>query len=231
MRRSFELFEEQPEAGLNRWMVSYADFITVLFVMFLAIYVLMPKLQAEQESTTAAKTAPNAIRTTASTAASNEAKAELDDLEAVLSAVLKPYLLSGEITVTARRDGVALEIRDAALFRPGTTEVSSAAASHLLNFIGSTLAQNTNPIRVEGHTDNLAISNGVFPSNWELSSARAGRVVRILEENAVQPERLSAVGLGATQPVATNLTEEGRAMNRRVTILVLAEQLKADESP
>lgn len=220
MRRSFELFEEPAETGLNRWMVSYADFITVLFVMFLAIYVLMPELQAEQENTNAATTAANAGQPTPSRTA-NEATAELDDLAAVLSAVLKPYLQSGEVTVTTRPDGVALEIRDAALFRPGTTEISSLAATNLLNFIGSTLAQNSNAIRVEGHTDNLAINNGVFPSNWELSSARAGRVVRILEENAVLAERLSAVGLGATQPVATNLTEEGRALNRRVTVLVL----------
>lgn len=229
MQRSFELFDEAPDTGLTRWMVSYADFITVLFALFLAIYVLMPKLQAEQDRATAATKEVQAAQVTPSRAA-NETKAELDDLEAALSEVLKPYLLSGEVTVTTRPEGVALEIRDVALFRPGTTEVSSPAATRLLKFIGSTLAQNANPIRVEGHTDNLAINNGVFPSNWELSSARAGRVVRILEENAVRAERLSAVGLGATQPVTTNLTEEGRALNRRVTILVLAGRPNTEAS-
>lgn len=209
-RRLADLLDDDIDssAGLNRWMVSYADLITVLFVVFLAVYVLMPKIVAEK--------APKAADTTAAVSTTIP-RAELTSS---LESAMEHFLDSGSMSVTQREDGVALEIRDAALFQPGTAEVTPEAHV-LLEYLGKVLALYPNEIRAEGHTDNRAIQNMQYPSNWELSAARASRVVRVLEEHGVAADRLSAVGLGEARPLAANDTESGRALNRRVTILVL----------
>jgi chemotaxis protein MotB len=96
----------------------------------------------------------------------------------------------------------------------------------VLSAVAKVLGTVENPIQVEGHTDNMPISTPVFPSNWELSSARASSVVRLFVEQGVKPDRLVAVGYGDNHPVEGNETPDGRSRNRRVAIMIHAESEK-----
>jgi chemotaxis protein MotB len=91
----------------------------------------------------------------------------------------------------------------------------------ILDRVAGILQPLPSPIRVEGHTDNRPIATAQFPSNWELSGARASRIVRLFESRGVVPKRMSVAGLGEYQPVADNATVEGRNHNRRVTLIIL----------
>lgn len=114
-----------------------------------------------------------------------------------------------------------VEINTDLLFPTGVAEVSTPALP-TLEKVGDILKPLPNRLRVEGHTDNVPISTARFPSNWELSAARASRVIRLFQERGVSPERMVAVGLGEYRPAADNDTAGGRGRNRRVTIVVLA---------
>ncbi|HMA98597.1 MAG TPA: flagellar motor protein MotD [Wenzhouxiangella sp.] len=114
-----------------------------------------------------------------------------------------------------------LEVETDILFPSGSATISGPAQP-VLGQIAEILAPFPNPIRVEGHTDNVPISTPAFPSNWELSAARAANVVRLFQDAGIAAERLAAIGMGEYRPVADNATVEGRNLNRRVLIVVLA---------
>jgi chemotaxis protein MotB len=113
-----------------------------------------------------------------------------------------------------------LEINASTLFAPGGAELA-AAARQTLRDVAKVLLDGEQGIEVEGHTDDLPISTPIYPSNWELSSARASSVVRLFIEQGVAAKRLTALGSADNQPVVSNSTPEGRARNRRVTVTVL----------
>lgn len=114
-----------------------------------------------------------------------------------------------------------LEVETDILFPSGSATVSDQAAP-VLGQIAEILAPFPNPIRVEGHTDNVPIATAAFPSNWELSAARAANVVRLFQNIGIDPDRLAAIGMGEYRPIADNDSAEGRNQNRRVLIVVLA---------
>lgn len=120
-----------------------------------------------------------------------------------------------------------LELETDILFPSGSATVSSAAVP-VLESIAEILDPFPNPIRVEGHTDNVPISTAAFPSNWELSAARAANVVRLFQSAGLDPERLAAIGMGEYRPLADNETPDGRNRNRRVMIVVLANESGVD---
>jgi len=124
--------------------------------------------------------------------------------------------------VSVRSNGLTLEIEIRAdiLFPSGVAEVS-AAAKPVLARVSSILKDFPNPLRVEGHTDNLPIATLAYPSNWQLSSARAASVVALFMSEGLDPTRMSVAGFGEYQPKATNDSAEGRNANRRVLIVVL----------
>jgi chemotaxis protein MotB len=125
-----------------------------------------------------------------------------------------------EIKVSLYRKGFALRFADTVMFELGRAELTPEALP-LLNEIGSFLSGKPYPIRIEGHTDDLPIHNKRFPSNWELSTARAVNVLRyFIEELNISQERLSAVGFGEFQPLYPNENPELRAKNRRVEIII-----------
>ncbi|HEX6992999.1 MAG TPA: flagellar motor protein MotD [Gammaproteobacteria bacterium] len=133
--------------------------------------------------------------------------------------------LVAEDLVRLRRDRfwIEIEINTSVLFPSGSADISPDALP-VLERIGTILAGNPVRTHVEGHTDELPINTLVFPSNWELSAARAARVVRIFQHQGVAPERMAAVGLGEFHPVADNDTPSGRQENRRVVIVVMADR-------
>jgi chemotaxis protein MotB len=136
---------------------------------------------------------------------------------------MEPLVKEGQVRVSQSVHGIAIEINASVLFASGqaTLEPGSVKA---LRAVGEVLARVPNDVQVEGFTDTTPINTVVFPSNWELSAARASSVVRLFVESGAPPERMVAVGYAEFHPIDSNATPEGRARNRRVTIMILSEQ-------
>jgi chemotaxis protein MotB len=139
-----------------------------------------------------------------------------DEVEAAMSSLIRDGLVS------VRRHGlwIEVEIKADILFSSGVATLSPVATSLLLP-LGDALTPFPNPIRVEGHTDNVPISSREYPTNWELSAARAASVVRLFANLGVEPSRLTVIGLGEFRPLKSNATAEGRTANRRVMLVIL----------
>jgi chemotaxis protein MotB len=134
--------------------------------------------------------------------------------------------------VTIRRSDfwIEVEMKTDILFPSGSARLADNAVN-IIEQLGAVLAPFPNPIRVEGHTDNKPIKTAVFYSNWELSAARAGSVVRVLANHGVGPERLAVIGYGEQRPLKGNDTEDGRNANRRVVIVILSTELMRQADP
>jgi len=156
--------------------------------------------------------------------------AQSDELASVAAEVEQAMadLIDRELIVV-RRHGtwVEVEIRTDILFPSGIATLSPPA-EQVLNQLAETLEPFPNSIRVEGHTDNRPINRGAFPSNWELSSARAASVVHLFTRAGMDPARLAVVGLGENRPVQSNDTPEGRNANRRVVLVILGGTSKPE---
>jgi chemotaxis protein MotB len=140
-----------------------------------------------------------------------------DAVEASLAALVDAEL----VTVRRHSFWIEVEIRADILFPSGVATISPSAVP-ALQALARTLAPFPNPIRVEGHTDNKPIKTVLFPSNWELSSARAASVVHLLADGGVSPKRLSVIGLGEWRPAKPNDTADNRNANRRVLLVILS---------
>jgi chemotaxis protein MotB len=143
-----------------------------------------------------------------------------DDVERAMDSLVKKDM------VTVRRSDfwIEVEMRTDILFPSGSARLADNAVS-IIEHLGAVLAPYQNPIRVEGHTDNKPIKTAVFYSNWELSAARAGSVVRVLSSRGVAPGRLAVVGYGEQRPLKPNDTAENRNTNRRVVVVILSTDL------
>ena len=126
--------------------------------------------------------------------------------------------------------GLVVSLNDTLFFDSGRAEIKPESQKKIIE-IGKILNQLGNYMRVEGHTDNVPISNGEFSSNWKLSCARAANVTEFFISNCgIQPQKLSAVGYGEYRPIADNSTEEGRAKNRRVDIIIVNSKFNKIEN-
>jgi chemotaxis protein MotB len=129
--------------------------------------------------------------------------------------------------------GLTISLTEAGFFAPGSAVIQPAAYA-VVNQIAETILDVPNNVRVEGHTDNTPIHTAQFPSNWELSSARATNLLQyLISTSEIPPRRLSAVGYGEYHPVASNGTVDGRALNRRVDLVILssaAERLEPEQT-
>jgi chemotaxis protein MotB len=148
---------------------------------------------------------------------------DLEQLASRISEAMKPLVQSGQVRMKQLPHGLAVEINASVLFAPAQATLQQPDSIAALEAVAKLLAPTGQQIRVEGHTDHLPIASAVFPSNWELSSARASSVVRLFMAAGVEPARLAAVGYGEHKPVESNETPEGRARNRRVTLLILED--------
>ena len=160
----------------------------------------------------------------------NAAHPELVELGADLERKLAHLVEEGAVRVHKGRDWLEVEIQADILFTSGSAELTPPAREVIAE-ISTVLAQFLYPLRIEGHTDNLPIRTVRFPSNWELSAARAASVVHMLRGGGVQPERMTVAGFGEFRPLESNATLEGRNRNRRVTIVVLADENVAPPQP
>ncbi|KVE89947.1 motility protein B [Burkholderia cepacia] len=205
--------DELEGAQSGRWLISYADLITTLMVLFLALYVLqLAKYNAlDARYQTLARQAGGAA---------SAADAAAPDPAPPWLALLDSLKSNGRISLVKAPHGVEIGIDAKILFNVGDARLLPDS-SPVLNQIARALSEHaTGDILVEGHTDSVPIANAKYESNWELSSARAGSVVRYLTERGVAPHRLAAIGRADTQPLVAGDDAASRARNRRVTIFV-----------
>lgn len=212
----------------DRWLISYADFITLLLAVFMLMYATakakeghlsIPGLPNQGQSP-AASTTPNPTLTPVPTSAPKPTPRQsniLSDLQNSLQLEQQKALL----TVTADQRGIVISLDDRICFTPGSADVQSEAMPMFAK-VGKVLSRYDSRILLQGHTDSTPIHNGLFSSNWELSTARSIAVMRLMQGNApLHPERFLIGGSADNAPVSSNDTEGGRAHNRRVEIIVL----------
>lgn len=243
--------KKKPEEheNLERWLVSYADFITLMFAFFVVMYSLSSlnegKYRVLSESLMVAFQNPSAlikqkpevaagqkvimqpqtaiIRKPMADPRTRQQEQKMKGIAKDVMKVMDPLVKEGQVKITQSERGVAIEINASVLFSSGDAKLASESIK-VLTAVGQVLTQVDNPVQIEGYTDDVPIKSPVFPSNWELSAARASSVVRLFEENGVDPERMVAVGYGENHPVDSNDTAEGRSRNRRVTVMILNEE-------
>lgn len=161
------------------------------------------------------------------------ALAAMQEAQATLREQLSAELASGEAEISGDGDSVSLALTDRILFPSGAAELNPRGRAVLTRVAESLASLPDRLVRVEGHTDSTPISDesaAQFPSNWELSTARATTVVRFLEENGIPGQRLAAVGYGQHRPVADNRTANGRRRNRRIELVLSREPVTAGRS-
>ena len=233
---------EEDHDNHERWMVSYADFITLLFAFFVVMYALSSvnegKYRVLSDSMVTAfrnvnintssqiplMTIPpiqiqksTAVR--AQKAARQKQRDKMRNVAKDIMEVMAPLIEQGKVRVIETSRGVSIEINDSILFSPGQALLQPPLVKAMQG-IAEVLAPTDFPVIIEGHTDNVPIRNAQFPSNWELSAVRATTVLRLFADAGVAAERLTAIGYADTRPVEPNLLADGRARNRRVTILI-----------
>ena len=224
------------QASHDRWLVSYADFITLLFGFFVVLYAfaradakkhhevgqaIRQAFQSMGMASVPASGPPAETLAREQVLSPGPARDSLAVIQRDLAHSLAPELQNRSVSMQMGRDGLVISLREAGFFSSGSA-MPKPAAVPVLRRIAASLGHSAFHLRVEGHTDNVPIHNAQFDSNWELSTARATRIARLLLAlNAVPPERLSAAGYAEFHPVASNATAEGRARNRRVDIVVM----------
>ncbi|MBA2482861.1 MAG: OmpA family protein, partial [Nitrosomonas sp.] len=148
---------------------------------------------------------------------------KMQDMATDIMHVLSPLVKDGRVSITQSMQGIKIEINASVLFSTGHAQLAENS-EQTLRAVAEVVRGHEHEIHVEGHTDNKPIHTTSFPSNWELSTARASSVVRLFIEKGVDPRRLTALGYAEYRQVATNETSEGRARNRRVTIMILSNE-------
>jgi chemotaxis protein MotB len=239
---------EQIHVNHERWLVSYADFITLLFAFFVVMYsisqVNQGKYKVLSATLTQAFNAPTELATPSVASAPVEALAVTipsetqksiatqsepsDELNKISDRVNEKFaqLINDKmIKVSSNEFWLQIELSDSILFPSAGAEPSKQAQA-IFTEIAGILKNYTNSVQVEGFTDNLPIRSDRYPTNWELSAARAAAIVKWLVTQGVQPERLAAVGYGEFQPVSSNNTEAGRAQNRRVAVMIAKRNIE-----
>jgi chemotaxis protein MotB len=222
----------------ERWLVSYADFITLLFGFFVVMYAFAKADQKKQVQVVAAIDAafrsmgmtPVSTTTNDQTpvAVINEdalspaaVKLDFQRIQRELNSELAGQLKAHTVSIEMGRDGLIISLREAGFFASGSA-MPKPEALPVLRKVAESLGRMPYDLRIEGHTDNVPIHTAQFDSNWELSTARATSIARLfLYLKAIPPERLSAAGYAEFHPMESNDTPEGRAVNRRVDIVVL----------
>lgn len=244
----------QPQDDLHnkeRWLISYADFITLLFAFFVVMYSVSSvnegKYKVLSETLTGVFNAPQRsfqpieigdqpprpevqpsedvippAVTEAPRNSQQDTQARTEALRTMADQLAMEFdelIDRGVVTLDVNDRWLSLNLPDSLLFGSGDAEPHYDAFD-VMDKMARVLRNRDNAVKVEGFTDNQPIRTSRFPSNWELSTARAAAVVRMLSMEGIEPDRLAAIGYGEHQPLARNDTEEGRRRNRRVVLLI-----------
>lgn len=253
----------------ERWLVSYADFITLLFAFFVVLYssaqvdkrkvgelamaiqVAFQKMGVFEASNTKPallNTEPmpfskvqmvenvprmakldQLVSPPRGPLAEDAPRAPMREIQKQLREALLPELKKHTVSIAPTKEGIVVSLREAGFFASGSADLRPGARGTLADFV-RVIAPYHVRIRIEGHTDDVPIHNSRFDSNWDLSTARATEIIKLfISKYGIAPDRLSAAGYGEYYPVASNATETGRAMNRRVDLVILTPT--ADSGP
>ncbi len=238
-------YEEENDNN-DRWLISYADFITLLFGLFVVLYALSSinegkyrvlsnalgsafsnrVIPIQSERIQPLSLLPIRPLPLSNTRLRNveELRRERERMTSIgrdILKVLAPLVGEGKVRVSQNSRGISVEINASVLFSPGEAKLTGES-EQALRAVALVLRGDPHAIQVEGHTDVVPIKNASFPSNWELSAVRASSVVRLFIEGGINESRLTAVGHGPTQPISNNETSDGRARNRRVEVTILS---------
>jgi chemotaxis protein MotB len=258
----------EEHANHERWLVSYADFITLLFAFFvvmfassqvdkrkagkvaLSVQVAFQEMGIFQASSTQAEInsedaipfkqvqlLENIDRTITLAQVSPRIRPDLStpsndpdlaEMRRRLALALAHQIEHGEVMLKMRPDGLVISLQEVGFFESGSAELRASSAAPMAH-IAEILLKTGFQVRIEGHTDNVPIHNAKFASNWELSTARAIRVLEtLIDQYRFPPERLGVAGYGEFHPVASNDSVDGRRLNRRVDIVVVAPERSSD---
>jgi len=246
--------KRRPKGHANheRWLVSYADFITLLFAFFVVLYASsqtdkgkVGKLAVAIETAfkdlgifnlPSSKVPPISVGPTqeglptVSALREQSTVSNLAKLQNELAQQLQNELTRGIVAIKVGREGLVVSLREIGFFDSGSAEVRLKSVP-AVERIAKVLAHGQYQVRIEGHTDNIPIHTQRFDSNWELSTSRATQVAKLfVTEYGFPPESLSVAGYAEFHPVSPNTTPEGRALNRRVDLVVVAPPSKAQSS-
>ena len=240
--------ESEHKGNHERWLLTYADMITLLMTFFIVMYAMsvadtskMKKLAESLHDAFLGQGNPQMINSHAMISpkegdalseSSDEGKVEdirMGEVQDMLYEYIDKENLTNEVLVEMEDRGLVIRLSESMIFGSGEATIKPQALKKLVA-VGKMLAGVPNYIRVEGHTDNIAVHTREFRSNWQLSSERATQVVEVLTTKChLNPIRLCAAGYGEFRPIATNLTEGGRAQNRRVDIVLIKATFNSSE--
>jgi chemotaxis protein MotB len=242
---------EGPHENEERWLLTYSDLITLLFVLFVVMYAIsttdVRKFVALAQSMSAAfntdvMTGQQALTITSgqestiqmdtNASGSSPVQADLKAVQAALQDYAISQGLGGEVEVGISPQGIVIRLNDALLFSSGRAYLDEHAAA-LIRKVAEIIRPLPNHVRIEGNTDDTPPDGILFASNWDLSTARALSVLNAMIDDGVDPSRLSAAGYAQYNPLAANTDEASRAKNRRVDIVVLypADSVVATPAP
>jgi chemotaxis protein MotB len=238
----------EEHSNHERWLVSYADFVTLLFALFVVLFAssyrdkkaIQNVSKAVKNGFQAMEAFPPSDTTVDNNRIIGEAKPstvpanagiDMMELQKRLHKALGKEIERNEIQLRMTPEGFVISLHELGFFDSGEARLKPGAGDKIKR-IAEVLLQYGLDMRVEGHTDNVPIHNRSFASNWELSTARAMAVaMMLLNESNVDPQKLSIAGYGEYHPANTNDTPEGRAANRRVDIVVVSTNKPAAPKP
>lgn len=240
------IFDDEDEqsggegGGMLRWLITYADLITLLLAFFIILYAMNRTQQVkfslvaqalankfDSASAIGSAPGPSIISGASGIQAQHRELVRLDHLASRLQTAVQKVGVAKQVSVTENQRGVLVSLNATVLFRPGSATLTPRSVA-ILDRVGQALASVPNQVEVAGYTDSTPIRTVQFPSNWQLSAMRSANVVYVLSRVPhLNPSRLAVMGFGRYHPRATNATSAGRQKNRRVDILVLRSNVAA----
>jgi chemotaxis protein MotB len=215
--------EHSPGSSADRWMISYADLLTLLFALFVVLYTAYDKEMAHRVQYAVAAQFDNKVRVLPATGGTGVLPGERQ-LVAIQSKIEEAFSKSENMRkstrLTKNERGLVVSLAEAGFFESGEASIRSDGLA-IIDKLAQSILESEALVRIEGHTDSQPIATSRYPSNWELSAARASAVLAHLVLKGINPSRLSVAGFAGERPVADNTTPEGRALNRRVDLVIL----------
>jgi chemotaxis protein MotB len=228
MIRSRTPARQRTHDNSDRWLLTYADLITLLLGLFVILYA-MSQVDSEKYSKVMQALggvfgAPAALDGTQSALPGQLAMSEKENITNKIRGALYEDLKANLITVSQDARGVVVHLAEELLFASGNAELKSSSLSSL-DLLAGVFRTLPNEIRVEGHTDNVPIKTTMFPSNWHLSVARAVNTADyLMTKRGLEPGKLNVGGYSEYKPLVPNATAEDRAKNRRVDIVIVSTE-------
>ncbi len=239
MARKGSQQQQEGHGGSERWLITYADMITLLMVFFIVMYSMAnTDLKKFAQVAESMQIAFHVFGVGASKGGVLDRKGDTGNgsslfgnlsprqrdfvsVSADMSAFAAQAGIEGQISVNMNIEGIIISLSDALAFEPGSAELRPEA-TQTLHEIAKVLQTTDNRVRIEGHTDNVPTNSPLYPTNWELSTQRAVSIVRyLLEHEGIAAQRLSAAGYAEFKPVAENDNRGNRALNRRADIVII----------